>query len=235
MAAKTDSADDALPRRRFAVDVRREQLLAVGMKFFSTQSYDEVWIEQIAEAAGVSRGLLYHYFPNKRDFYVEVTRVAVEEAGELTEPDPTLSPSDRLQAGIDAFLRYAEEHSQGFLTAYRGSVAGDVEVRAIVERARQRQTARILAAVSGEGEAPPLLRQAIRGWIALAQNMTAEWLQQQEVTRAVMTEMLSRTLAGVIAAAGQADPDVARALAGEIRGTGLPGERSRVVGSRKVR
>ena len=229
MTAKSKSARAALPRRRLGVDARREQLLAVGMKFFSTQTYDEVWIEQIAEAAGVSRGLLYHYFPNKRDFYVAVTRAAVEEAGELTEPDPTLSPSDRLQAGIDAFLRYAEEHSQGFLTAYRGSVAGDVEVRAIVERARQRQTARILATVTGEGEAPPLQRQAIRGWIALAQNMTAEWLQQQEVDRAVMTEMLARTLAGVIAAAAQADPDVASALAAGV--TALPGERVRVRGT----
>src|SRR2546426_1943651 len=175
------------------------------MKFFSTRAYDEVWIEQIAEAAGVSRGLLYHYFPNKRDFYVAVTRAAVEEAGELTEPDPTLRPSDRLRAGIDAFLRYAEEHSQGFLTAYRGSLSGDVEVRAIVEQARQRQSARILVTVTGQGEAPPLLRQAIRGWIALAQNMTAEWLQGQEVAREVMSEMLVRTLAGVIAAAAQAD------------------------------
>jgi hypothetical protein len=61
------------------------------------------------------------------------------------------------QAGIDAFLRYADEHSQGFLTAYRGTLSGDVEVRAIIEQARQRQSARIPATVTGEAEAPPLL------------------------------------------------------------------------------
>ena len=212
MSAKTKTRSGS--RRRLGVDARREQLMTVGMEFFSTRAYEEVWIEQIAEAAGVSRGLLYHYFPNKRDFYVAVTRAAVEEAGELTEPDRTLGPSDRLQAGIDAFLRYAEEHSQGFLTAYRGSLSGDAEVRAIVEEARQRQAARILATVAGAGEPPALLRQAIRGWIALAQNMTAEWLQGQEVDRGKMQEMLGRTLAGVIAAAAQADPEVASALAG---------------------
>jgi AcrR family transcriptional regulator len=215
MPAKTRSAGDTSPRRRLDVDERRKQLLAVGMQFFSRQAYDEVWIEQIAETAGVSRGLLYHYFPNKRDFYVAVTRAAVEEAGALTEPDPALPPGDRLRAGIDAYLRYAAEHSQGFLTAYRGSLSGDVEVRAIVEQARQRQAARILATVAGEAETRPLLRQAVRGWIALAQNMTAEWLQGQEVAREVMGEMLARTLAGVIAAAAQADPQVANALAPE--------------------
>jgi hypothetical protein len=57
--------------------------------------------------------------------------------------------------------------------------------------------------------------QAIRGCIALAQNMTAEWLQGREVTREVISEMLDRTLAGVIAAAAQADPAVAGALAGQ--------------------
>jgi AcrR family transcriptional regulator len=213
MAARTKTGETR--RRRLDVDARREQLLAVGMEFFSTRAYEEVWIEQIAEAAGVSRGLLYHYFPNKRDFYVAVTRAAVEEAGQLTEPDPKLPPSGRLQAGIEAFLRYAEEHSQGFLTAYRGSLAGDAEVREIVEQARRRQGARILRTVADPDEPPPLLRQAIRGWIALAQNMTAEWLESREVPREAMEEMLARSLAGTIAAAAEADPDVAKALAGE--------------------
>jgi len=206
------TAGGASRRRRLGLDARREQLLEVGMEFFSTRAYDEVWIEQIADAAGVSRGLLYHYFPNKRDFYIAVTRAAVEEAGKLTEPDPALPPRDRLRAGLDAFLRYAEEHSQGFLTAYRGSLSGDSEVRAIVAQAGQRQAARILAAIAPEGEAPPLLRQSIRGWIALAQTMTAEWLQTRETARETMRDVLAGTLAGVIAAAAEAEPEVARAL-----------------------
>src|SRR2546427_10743578 len=103
------------PRQRLTVDARREQLLGLGMELFSTRAYDEIWIEEIAEHAGVSRGLLYHYFPTKRDFYVAVTRTAAEEVRELTEPDPSLPPDERVRAGIDAFLRYAEEHPQGFL------------------------------------------------------------------------------------------------------------------------
>ena len=71
------------PRQRLTVDARREQLLGLGMELFSTRAYEEVWIEEIAERAGVSRGLLYHYFPTKRDFYVAVARAAVEDVREV--------------------------------------------------------------------------------------------------------------------------------------------------------
>ena len=56
------------------------------MELFSTRAYEEIWVEEIAERAGVSRGLLYHHFPTKRDFYVAVTRAAAAEVGELTLP-----------------------------------------------------------------------------------------------------------------------------------------------------
>src|SRR5438132_9228024 len=149
------------PRRRLSVDERREELLRLGMRLFSTRAYEEIWVEEIAELAGISRGLLYHYFPTKRDFYVAVSRAAAAEAGELTAPDASLPPAERLHAGIDAFVRYAEEHSQGFLTAYRGSLAGDPEVRAIVDEGRQRQASRILETVARDAEPPPLLRLAV--------------------------------------------------------------------------
>src|SRR5437016_14404822 len=119
-------------RRRLTVDERRAELLRIGMELFSTRAYEEIWVEEIAELAGISRGLLYHYFPTKRDFYVAVSRAAAAEAGEVSAPNPSLTPSEQLRSGIEAFVRYAEEHSQGFLTAYRGSLSGDSEVRAIV-------------------------------------------------------------------------------------------------------
>src|SRR2546427_4706066 len=116
------------PRQRLTVDARREQLLGLGMELFSTRAYDEVWIEEIAERAGISRGLLYHYFPTKRDFYVAVTRAAAAEVGELTAQAGALPPVERLRRGIDEYLRYAEAQPHGFLPAYPGSLAGVPEV-----------------------------------------------------------------------------------------------------------
>jgi len=207
MPAKSKPGNVLPARRRLSVDERREELLRVGMDLFSTRAYEEIWIEEIAEQAGISRGLLYHYFPTKRDFYVAVTGAAAAEAGELTAPDPSLPPHEQLRAGIDAFVRYAEEHSQGFLTAYRGAVAGDPEVRAIVEEARERQSARILRVVAHDTDLSPLLRLAVHGWIALAQDVTAEWLQAPEVPRDTVCHLLTSMLAGAVGAATDADPE----------------------------
>lgn len=195
----------ANPRRRLSVDQRREQLLTIGMRLFSTRAYEDIWVEEIAELAGISRGLLYHYFPTKREFYVAVSRAAAAEAAELTAPDPSLPAAQRLRAGIDSFVGYAEDHSQGFLTAYRGSLSGDPEVREIVEEGRQRQAARILSTVVGDAEPTPLLRLAIHGWIAMAQNVIAQWLQERDVSRDSVCELLGGALSGVIAAASQDD------------------------------
>jgi AcrR family transcriptional regulator len=196
-------------RRRLSVDDRRGQLLQVGMELFSTRAYDEIWVEEIAERAGVSRGLLYHYFPTKRDFYVAVTRAAAAEVGELTAPAQSLSLDEQLRAGIDAYLTYAEAHPHGFLTAYRGSLAGDPEVRAIVEEGRQHQSERILKQVSGEREPSTLLRLAVYGWTAMAQALTAEWLRQREPRREAVRDLLADALVGTIRAATAPSADSA--------------------------
>jgi AcrR family transcriptional regulator len=188
-----------------SVDERRAELLRIGMDLFSTRAYEEIWVEEIAELAGISRGLLYHYFPTKRDFYVAVSRAAAAEAGELTAPDESLPAAERLRAGIDAFVRYAEQHSQGFLTAYRGSLSGDPEVRAIVEEGRQRQAARILGTIASDAQPAPLMRLAVYGWIALAQDIIARWLQEPNTTREGVCELLSGALSGAIGAAIEAD------------------------------
>src|ERR671930_555067 len=103
-------------RTRLDVEERRAQLLDMGLELFSTRPYDEVWIEEIAERAGVSRGLLYHYFPTKRDFFVAVVRSAVDEVYGLTEPDESLEPLERLRASVESYLDYAENHPHGILT-----------------------------------------------------------------------------------------------------------------------
>src|SRR5947207_8992105 len=82
------------PRRvRLQIDERRAQLLALGIELFSTHSYDDISIDDVADAAGISKGLLYHYFQGKREFYVEVIREASLQLRRLTEPDPTPPPS----------------------------------------------------------------------------------------------------------------------------------------------
>ncbi|MBW2509289.1 MAG: TetR/AcrR family transcriptional regulator, partial [Deltaproteobacteria bacterium] len=74
-------------RTRLQVDVRRQQLLELGLELFASQSYDELSIDEIARRAGVSKGLLYHYYPSKRAFYVAAVREAARQLLEETDVD----------------------------------------------------------------------------------------------------------------------------------------------------
>ena len=73
---------------RLSHDERRQQLLEVGLRLFTERPYDDFSMEEAAETAGVSKGLLYHYFPTKRDYYMSVIRAATDEMLRLTEATP---------------------------------------------------------------------------------------------------------------------------------------------------
>src|SRR5215213_903136 len=124
-------------RRRLTPDARRAELLRAGERVFTESSYEEVSIEQIAEAAGVSKNLLYHYFSGKRELYLETIRAATEEMLARTEPDMSLEPIQRLRASIDQHLAHVDEHAEGYKKLMRGA-GGDSEVLAIVATAHRR-------------------------------------------------------------------------------------------------
>jgi len=189
-------------RRRLPVDRRREQLIALGLDLFSTRGYEEVSAEEIAERGGISRGLLYHYFPTKRDFFVAVAKAASLQVAALTQPDPALPAEAGVRQAIGRFLSYAETHPHGFLATYRGSVAGDAEVRAVVEEAWRRHEERILLLLAPGVEPSPLLRMAVRGWLAFAREVTAVWLESRLAPGERIIDLLQAVLFAVVRAAG---------------------------------
>ena len=118
-------------RRRLSTGERREQLLSVGARLFSESPYDDVWIEQVAEIAGVSRGLLYHYFPNKRDFFAAVVERESERMLRMTATVPGVPAREQLDANLDAFLAYVEEHAHGYRAFHRADAAVIRSMRAL--------------------------------------------------------------------------------------------------------
>ena len=202
----------ARTRTRLGNDERRAQLLEVGLELFSTRPYDEVRTDEVAVRAGVSRGLLYHYFPTKRDFYVDVVRASIAGAYEFSEPDPSLPPLERLRASVDGWLDYVEPNAAGFLTTYRAGIGTDPEVRAIVEAGEARQAVRIVEQVAGGADVPPILEVAVRGWITLSVATVADWLEQRMLERQLLRDFLVNAFVGLITAAAQADPELERVL-----------------------
>jgi AcrR family transcriptional regulator len=189
-------------RARLTTDARREQLVALGGEIFSERPFDEVSIDDIAAAAGISKGLLYHYFPSKREFYVAVVRQAADEMQVVTETDPELAPIDRLAAGLDHYLEYVETHARGFATVLRAGIGSDPEVAAIVEDVRAAMAGRILEDLPLTG-ATPGVRIAVRGWVGFAEAASLEWLERREITRDELRDLLVKALTGAVGAAAQ--------------------------------
>ncbi|MET0558851.1 MAG: helix-turn-helix domain-containing protein [Solirubrobacterales bacterium] len=193
-------------RSRMSTDARREQLLAAGVELLRRRPYDEVSIEEIAAAAGVSKGLLYHYFPTKQDFVLAALERGQRELGELTAPDPDLPPAEQLGASIDRFLDFVEEHEVAYTAIFRSRGGGDPAIQAALDRGRQERLDSLLDSLASWEAAPvtitrtPLLETAVQGWLFFLEGAVLRWLERRDVSREELRLLLERALIGTLAA-----------------------------------
>ncbi|MFO0651566.1 MAG: TetR/AcrR family transcriptional regulator [Polyangiales bacterium] len=180
-------------RVRMASDARRAQLLALGLEMFSARSWDAVQIDDVAQAAGVSKGLLYHYFPTKRAFYAEVVREAARQLVEMCDTPESMPPHERLTTGLTRYLDFAERHAPAYVTLMRGGIGSDPVVAAIVEDTRRQLLARLQRAVGGDAP-PPTLRLTLRGWLGLVEATSIDWLVTRELARDEVLALWVRAL-----------------------------------------
>jgi AcrR family transcriptional regulator len=160
-------------RRRLSPEDRRTELLTLGAKVFGERPYDEVRIDEIAERAGISRALMYHYFPDKRAFFAAVIRAEGERLFEATSTParPGQSLFDRVRSGVLAYVEYHERHPHGSWAAHVGLGRSDPTLLGIDDQDNERQMQRILDAIGTV--APDLdskverdLQVIVYGWLA---------------------------------------------------------------------
>jgi AcrR family transcriptional regulator len=173
--------------------------MRAGEQVFSQSPFDDVSIDDIAAAAGISKNLLYHYFSGKRELFVTVIAESAERMLAATEPDRALEPREQLHASLDAHLSYAVEHAEGYTALMRGS-GGDAEVQAIVSAAQDRVVERTLAALDPPGGATPELALALRGWVGLVDALTLHWLDHRHLPQDRVRELLAELFVGVVTA-----------------------------------
>jgi AcrR family transcriptional regulator len=177
---------------------RRAQILSCARKLFSERHYGAVSMSEVAEAAGVTRGLLHHYFGSKRDLYLEVVRSMLTlpaslfaEAGEGGDPEAALSEA------VDRWLKVVSRNRETFLAVAGTQEFGrDPEMEAIAEEARERsadQVIRILRPGDPSG-APPELRALVRAYAGFVLAATLDWLERGQLSRIQIQEMLVQGL-----------------------------------------
>jgi AcrR family transcriptional regulator len=194
------------PRARLDVDERRRQLVELGSKLFSARTYDEVSIDELARAAGISKGLLYHYFPTKRDFYVATVRDAAKDLLDRTFLSSDRDPIERLQGGLDAFIEYVSDRGPAYTSLLRSGIGADLEVARIVDETREAFCTRLIEGLPVEPN--PLLRVALRGWVGFVEAATIDWLASHppvkpEMLRDILIEVLFGAVQIAAAAAKQ--------------------------------
>jgi AcrR family transcriptional regulator len=185
---------------RMHVDDRRRQLLERGAELFGTHSFSELSMARIAREVGISKALLYHYFPSKQDFFVATLQQGAEEIARRTQPDPDLPPLEALAGSLDAFLGWIEENELAYRKLME-SVGSVPEVQALLDEIRNSTSARILDGL-GAGDPPPArMRTAARAWLWFMDGAILDWLEHKDLTRTELRDLLLGSLGGSLAAA----------------------------------
>jgi AcrR family transcriptional regulator len=194
------------PRVRMSHQERREQLLDIGLAMLATRPLEEMSIELLAEEAGISRGLLYHYFANKQEFHLAVVRRAVADLTAVTAPRDLADPMEQLTTSMAAYVDYVVDNYAGYVSLVHAAAGGNEELREIYLQARDALTSRVFEAVGAEELADlgivdtPAARLLVQGWAALAEEMTISWVAggRTSCTREQLLSMLAGALPALV-------------------------------------
>jgi AcrR family transcriptional regulator len=173
---------------------RRKLILAAAEEVFARSGYHGASLDGIAQAAGVSKALIYEHFDSKRDLHESLLQERVAEIFRRLQAnaDSGATGEDRLRGGVDAFLSFVEEHRVAWRALFRD--AADPAVADLIERVQAQATAVIatlMAAAPGAAgdararEAIELHAQLLSGAVQALANW---WHSHPEVPRSVLVD-----------------------------------------------
>jgi AcrR family transcriptional regulator len=187
--------------KRLSPDVRREQLIDTALAIAAREGVEGLGFARVAERAGVTRNLVYHYFPGGR---MELLRAAVHRAGiQLTgewSTDPAVPLAERLAANLERMIDHAEAPTDAWLLHRQSGASVDPEVFEIANAYREELIANISTNHLGTPTPPPQVRIALEGFLAFGEASIDAW-RGSGVPRSELVRMLGATLVAAIEAA----------------------------------
>jgi AcrR family transcriptional regulator len=177
--------------RRSAVD-RRAQLVEIGLELLPSTPVQELTIDEVARRAGISRSLLFHYFPSKRDYYAAVTRAAARALEDhLLHGDERPGP-DQVPGMLDRYVGWVETFREAHLSFVRGAAGGDPWVAEVYQETRERLVDLALTALSLPDDTRH--RQLVRAWFAFTEDLVGQWAHEPTMTRPELLALLRDVL-----------------------------------------
>jgi AcrR family transcriptional regulator len=217
----------ATTRRRLSPDDRRAELLALGAEVFGKRPYDEVRIDEIAERAGVSRALMYHYFPDKRAFFAAVVKGQADQLYKTTNDLPSSGQTlfELVRGGVLAYMQYHQQHPHAAWAAYVGLGRSDPVLLGIDDEAKDRQMEHIMARiveVDGpdnqlEPDVERELRIMVHGWLALTFELCRQRIMHPAMDANQLADGCAHALLDIITRVPGIPERLAKAVAPEQR------------------
>ncbi|MCE4268076.1 TetR/AcrR family transcriptional regulator [Rhodococcus globerulus] len=193
---------DGAKRTRLSPDERRAQLIDLGARMLAERPLEQISVEDIADQAGVSRGLLFHYFASKSEFHLAIVRHTSQQMLARTEPIETDDPIATLRSVLASYVDYVTENRYTYVSLLRGTASGDPHMREVFEQTRDVMAARTLDQLPTIGlPRTPQVELAVRGWIAFVEEATISWLRSPAISREELIELTVNALPALASAA----------------------------------
>jgi len=170
-AEQTVSAGAPVVRRRLSADERRRQLVAIGLAKIVETPIQDLSMDDIATEAGISRGLLFHYFPTKTDFYLACIAAAGRRILRNTAPDPGLPGEQQVEMTTRLMVEQIERRRDFYLALVHGHGVADPRVSEVMDSVRDGSTERVVTAL----DVPEARRDVVRAWWAYTEDRALTW------------------------------------------------------------
>ncbi|MDE3721646.1 TetR/AcrR family transcriptional regulator [Nocardiopsis sp. N85] len=187
---------------------RREDLIRTALRVFARRPPGEVTPEEVAEAADVSRALVYRYFPNMAELRREALEQATSELLRELVPPKDLPPLEQLRSSLVRFIAFADSYSPAYVALLRGgSVIATEETEAEIDRVRSGVLELILDRI-GARSPSPLIVLALRCWISAVETAVMLWLQERGRTAEELADWLLGQLVAMLLASGAPEEEL---------------------------
>ena len=192
------------PASRLPAARRRRQLLQVALTVFGEQGFHTTSMNDVAEAAGVTKPVLYQHFRSKRDLYREVlTDVGGQLLDAITKATTAArSPHEQVELGFGAYFRFVADNEAAFRVLFGGGTRRDEEFAAQVAVVEGAIADAIATLIDVEGLTAPERRQLAHGLVGLAEGTSRLWVaegaqQPPEQLAALVADLAWRGLRGI--------------------------------------
>lgn len=190
-------------RRRLPPEERRRQLVAIGLQELAARPIHALSIDRVAELAGISRSLLFRYFPTKQDYYVAVVGSAARRLLRAAVPEP--GDPDPLRAVLRAFVSFVDRHGDNYQACFHGGYGSDPQIREIHGSMKNTLVDRVIAALGCPDT--PLTRIRLRGWWSMVESLAIDRLREPNLSVDDVVDYASTLLPPVLTPAdGFTDP-----------------------------